>query len=253
MVQDTLAQAVHHLPAGWRGEFYAEVGSTQEVARAAVHSGAPSRSIFVADHQSAGRGRQGRSWLDRPGQALMLSILLRQSAEPRPWRSTALASVALVEALEAVLPELDDVAIKWPNDVLVGGRKLAGVLAESMWDGVQSTLIVGVGVNVHSTEDDLAAVAARATSVLLATGQRIDRGKLLLQLVHRLDAWLARPEAELQATWQSRLWGRGQRVRLMDLDRDEEVVVLGASFDGALRVRLADGREVLTNTGELIP
>ncbi len=182
----------------------------------------------------------------------MLSILLRQLGEPRLWRSTALASVALVEALDALVPKLEEGAIKWPNDVVVGGRKLAGVLAESSWDGVESVLIVGVGVNVHSSEPDLADIASPATSVWLASGTHLDRGTLLLELLKNVDRWLERPEAELQEVWQSRLWRRGQRVRLVDVELDEEVVILGADFDGALRVRRADGREVSTTTGELI-
>ncbi len=252
MVQDTLPDAIRRLPPGWRGQFYADVASTQDVARAAAKAGAPSRSIFVADFQSAGRGRQGRSWLARPGTALMLSMLLRQSGEPRPWRSTALMSVALVEALEAVLPDLAGVAIKWPNDVLIDGRKVAGVLAESTSNGAESTVIVGIGLNVLATREDLAEIPSPATSVALASGAEIDRGVLLLELVGRVDEWLTKPEAELQTTWQGRLWGRGQRARLADVDLDEEVVILGATLDGALRVRLADGRELSTTTGELM-
>jgi BirA family biotin operon repressor/biotin-[acetyl-CoA-carboxylase] ligase len=251
MHRDTLSAALECLPAGWHGRYLAEVTSTQDVARVAARSGAPSRSIFVADYQTAGRGRHGRMWLARPGQALMLSILLRQSGEPRPWRSTALASVALVGALDALVPRLTHLAIKWPNDLVVDGRKLAGVLAETASDGADWTSVVGVGVNVSSTASDLAPVGAPATSVLVEAGEPLDRGALLLELVQRIDEWLRRPEGELQAAWQSRLWGRGQRVHLADVELDEEVVILGASLDGALRVRRADGREVSTTTGEL--
>ncbi len=135
---------------------------------------------------------------------------------------------------------------------MVGGHKLAGVLAESSSDGVESALIVGVGVNVHSSARDLADLASPATSVWLASNVHLDRGVLLRELLKNVDRWLQRPEAELRGAWQARLWGRGQRVRLADVDVDEEVVILGADFDGALRVRRADGRELSTTTGELI-
>jgi BirA family transcriptional regulator, biotin operon repressor / biotin---[acetyl-CoA-carboxylase] ligase len=252
MSDEDLRGALEQLPAGWRGQFLAEVTSTQDVARAAAAAGAASKSIVVADFQTAGRGRQGRSWLARPGQALMLSLLLRRGGtEPRPWRFTALASVALAEAIEVLLPELS-VTIKWPNDLVIADRKVAGVLAESTWDGERLTVIVGVGVNVLASERDMAAVGAPATSLLIASNRTIRRDRLLLMYVAKLDRWLNRAEEDLLAAWQSRLWGKGQRVRLADIALDEEVVVLGATFDGALRVRRADGREITTTTGELI-
>jgi BirA family biotin operon repressor/biotin-[acetyl-CoA-carboxylase] ligase len=180
----------------------------------------------------------------------MLSILLREhGSEPRPWRCTAMASVALVEVLE---PRIQEVRIKWPNDVLIDGRKVAGVLAESTWDGQHLTVIVGLGLNVSTSAEALAGIDKPATSLLVASGQRFDRGELLRELIGRIDSWLGRPQEELHQAWQSRLWGRGQSVRLADLDSEQDVVILGAGFDGALRVRLADGTERSTTTGELI-
>jgi BirA family transcriptional regulator, biotin operon repressor / biotin---[acetyl-CoA-carboxylase] ligase len=252
MASDRLAAAVEALPRHWRGRFFETTDSTQDEARAAAHLGAPSRSIFVADYQRAGRGRQGRSWLAEPGVALLVSVLFRdRAAAPVPWRWTSLASVSLVDAIEEVLPGLRP-AIKWPNDVVLNDRKVAGILAESTWDGQQLLAIVGVGVNVRTDAASLAAVGAPAISLSLASGRDVDRGDLLLSLVRKMDTWLERPSADLHAAWHGRLWGRGQRLRLLDLGRDEEVVVLGAEPDGALRVRMADGTERRTTTGELI-
>jgi len=208
----------------------------------------------VADFQSAGRGRHGRTWLAQPGQALLVSILLRQPAPAaRLWRSTALAAVALAEAIEHLVPTLT-AAIKWPNDLLIDSRKVAGTLAETSSDGLSVVLIVGVGTNVNTVQDELEAIGVPATSLRVASGQTVDRGELLLAFVARLDYWLARPEADLRERWQHRLWGRGQKLRLADVDLDgqEEVVVLGATADGALRVRLPDGTERVTTTAELI-
>jgi BirA family biotin operon repressor/biotin-[acetyl-CoA-carboxylase] ligase len=240
---DGLAAAVDALPRGWRGHYFETLGSTQDQARA----GAQHRSIYVADFQSAGRGRRGRSWIAPPGAALMLSLVFRDTAS-MPLRWTTLTSVALVEAIEDIQPTLKP-AIKWPNDVLLNDRKVAGILAETTWDGVELVAIVGVGVNVNSSPPDLIPLA---TSLRLASGQHVDRGDLLRAFVRRLDQWLSRPHAELHGAWQARLWGHGQRLRLVDLGGEEEVVVLGAESDGSLRVRLADGTERLTTTGELI-
>jgi BirA family biotin operon repressor/biotin-[acetyl-CoA-carboxylase] ligase len=245
---DGLRAAVEDLPSGWNGRYFDMLGSTQDAARTAARAGAASRSLVVADYQSAGRGRQGRAWIAPPGAALMLSLVFRDTAAT-PIRWTNLASVALVEAIEELRPALKP-AIKWPNDVMLNDRKVAGILAETTWDGRELVAIVGVGVNVNSHPPDLVPFAA--TSLRLACGSAVDRGLLLRALVRSLDAWLARPVEHVHAAWQSRLWGRGQRVRLVDLGRDETVVVLGADADGSLRVRLLDGTERTTTTGELI-
>ncbi|MGI9147715.1 MAG: biotin--[acetyl-CoA-carboxylase] ligase [Chloroflexota bacterium] len=252
MVDHELAAAVAALPRTWQPRYSAMVDSTQDEARAASRQGARHRSIFVADYQRAGRGRQGRAWVAGPGVSLLVSLLFRESTHtPIPWRWTSLASVALSEAIEDVLPGLKP-AIKWPNDLLLNDRKVAGILAETSWDGLQLVAIVGVGLNVSTDLAELAMTGGAATSLRLASGRDVQRGALLHAFVDRIDDWLAQPAAVCHAAWQVRLWGRGQRLRLADLGREEEVVVLDAEPDGSLRVRLADGTVRRTMTGELI-
>jgi BirA family biotin operon repressor/biotin-[acetyl-CoA-carboxylase] ligase len=253
MADDPLQTALEALPWTWHARYFSAVESTQDEARAAMREGAPDRSIFVADYQRAGRGRQGRRWTAAPGSALTFSMLFREQTNSlaRPWRWTSLASVALVEAIDQLVPGVEP-AIKWPNDVMLGARKVAGVLAETSWNGLELHAIVGVGVNVNSGADELADFPT-ATSIRVAAGHSLERGLLLSTLVQRVDYWLARPPDELQSTWQWRLWGRGQRLRLLDLGREEEVLVLGVDDDGSLRVRLPDGTERRTTTGELLP
>jgi len=252
MATDRLAAAVDALAPPWEGHYYAALESTQDEARAAARVGAPDRSIYVSDYQHSGRGRQGRTWLAAPGTALLLSILFRDTdVAPRPWRWTSLASVALVEATDELLVT-KKAAIKWPNDVMLDDRKVAGILAENTWDGRQLLAIVGVGVNINTPPADLAALPSPATSLAIACGQDVDRGELLKALIRRMNHWLEQPVPELFKSWQSRLWGRGQRLRLLDLGEEHEVIVLGAAPDGSLRIRLPDGAERTTTTGELI-
>jgi BirA family biotin operon repressor/biotin-[acetyl-CoA-carboxylase] ligase len=149
------------------------------------------------------------------------------------------------------LPDLAP-AIKWPNDVMLGDQKVAGVLADTVSAGMEFVAVVGVGVNVNQAEVDLAELGGRATSLRIASGQHVDRGQLLLALLRRMDEWRGQPWPALHTAWRSRLWGRGQRLRLVDVGRDEEVVVLDVQLDGSLRVRLTDGTERHTTTGELI-
>jgi BirA family transcriptional regulator, biotin operon repressor / biotin---[acetyl-CoA-carboxylase] ligase len=252
MATDRLAAAVEALPLPWRGHFFEATDSTQDEARAAAQAGAPARSIFVADYQRAGRGRQGRSWLSEPGAGLLVSVVFRAEAPtPGPWRWTSLAAVSVAEAIERVVPPVR-AAIKWPNDVLLNDRKVAGILAETSWNGQHLLGIVGIGINVNTDAAALEIVGAPATSLAVYGGRPIDRAELLLELVGNIDRWLERPSDELNAAWQSRLWGHGQRLRLVDLGREEDVVVLGAYQDGSLRVRMGDGSERRTTTGELI-
>jgi biotin-(acetyl-CoA carboxylase) ligase len=136
--------------------------------------------------------------------------------------------------------------------VLLNDRKVAGILAETSWNGQHLLAIVGIGINVNTDAAALESVGAPAASLVMHGGRPVDRAELLLELVGNIDRWLERPSDELHAAWQSRLWGHRQRLRLVDLGREEDVVVLGADADGSLRVRMGDGSERRTSTGELL-
>jgi BirA family biotin operon repressor/biotin-[acetyl-CoA-carboxylase] ligase len=254
MAGDRLAGAVLSLPAPWHGHYFAVVDSTQDEAREAARHGAPTRSLFVADFQRAGRGRAQRHWLAAPGAALLLSMLFREHAETdaiRPWRYTRLASLALVQTIDRLFPQVTP-AIKWPNDVMLLLRhddaKVAGVLAETTWDGRELQVIVGIGLNVSAPPADV----PRATCLQPAVDRPIDRGELLLTFVSQVESLFSQPDDVVHAEWQSRLWRRGQRLRLLDRGVAEDVVVLGANRDGSLHVRASDGSERTTTTGELL-
>jgi BirA family transcriptional regulator, biotin operon repressor / biotin---[acetyl-CoA-carboxylase] ligase len=245
MLEDSLRVAVERLPPGWTGVFFERLGSTQDEARRAPPG--LTRVIYVADEQTAGRGRLGRTWLADAGAALLASIVL-DAPHGTPWRYTSLVSLALAEAIEQVAPPAAP-RIKWPNDLVIDGAKIAGILAESFFNGERLRVIVGAGVNVNAAP----AGVPGATYLAETTGRPIDRGALLRAFVGRLDAWLDRSPEASRAAWQARLWGRGQRLRLLDLGADQSVVVLGVEPNGALRVRLADGTERACLTGELLP
>lgn len=247
MPSDSLASAVRGLPSPWQGFWFDSVDSTQDVAREAARHGTPGQSIFVADFQSAGRGRQGRTWTAEPGTALLMSLLFRErGAQPRPWRYTSLASLALVETIQPLVAT-GAAAIKWPNDVMLDGRKVAGVLAETSFNGDDLQAIVGVGLNVAT-----APPLPGATALVEHADSPIDRGELLLRFVERLEHWLHRAFEDVHATWQGHLWARGQRLRLVDLGETNDVVVLGVREDGALLVQMPDRTQRVTTTGELL-
>ena len=225
----------------------AETGSTNADLVVLARAGAAHGAVLVADHQTAGRGRLGRTWQASPGSALLCSILLR----PEPsavvhgavW-AVALAAQSAVAALTGVTPEL-----KWPNDLMVGERKLAGVLAEGVIDPddplTLSGVVVGIGLNVGWTEPPRTDVAARAITVEELGAHPVDRrallGRLLADLAPLLDLWTRRPD-ELHARYRARLDTLGRRVRVELGDRELSGVAVDVTPDG-LAIRLADGTE----------
>jgi len=152
---------------------------------------APEGAVVAADEQTAGRGRLGRRWLAPAGRSLLCSLQLRPAiVSERLPELTGVAARACAEAISA-LTELEP-ELKFPNDVLVGGRKLAGVLAEAR----ENRVVLGIGVNVNVPAEDLPQEVDRpATSVLVETGRELDRAELLAELLERLerryDDWLS--------------------------------------------------------------
>ncbi len=241
------------LPPGWRVLHERSVISTNDLAREAARRGWPDRSVFVADYQTAGRGRHGRPWTSPPRSGLLLSVLLRPR-ETAPHAFTMLASVAVAEAVERLLAL--DPAIKWPNDVVIQDRKVAGVLAEATDDGAERVVVVGIGINVNVDAATLAELPS-ATSLMLETGVPVHRGELLVLILERLDAWLELPAAQLAAAlwpaWERRLWRRAQRVTVSDGGEVIEGIVLGGASDGTLRLGTRDGQERRILAGEILP
>src|SRR3990172_8195117 len=150
-----------------RGAFVvrAVVTSTMDVLAELAEDGAPEGTVVIADHQTAGRGRLSRSWLAPPGTALLMSILFRPDLPPeRLGHVTMAVGLGTLHALDARLLSGRRAALKWPNDVLVEGRKIAGLLAEArLSPGRPGAVIVGLGLNVHQTG---AALPEGATSLV---------------------------------------------------------------------------------------
>jgi len=167
-------------------------GSTNDDALLAARSGAPHGSLFVADEQTAGRGRRGNAWLAAPGESLLFSVLVRPQLELS--QTSALTLAVGLGLRDAIAPLVEDtVHIKWPNDLYVAGKKLAGVLVESQLQGERlQAVVVGVGLNV-ATRDFPPEIAARATSLALLGKAELERETLLQSLLNaialRLEAY----------------------------------------------------------------
>jgi BirA family transcriptional regulator, biotin operon repressor / biotin---[acetyl-CoA-carboxylase] ligase len=194
--------------------------STNERARALAAGGAPHGTLVTADAQTAGRGRQGREWTAAPGSSLLLSLVLHDAGPALPLA----AAVAVCEALPV------EAAIKWPNDIWLQRRKVAGILVEARPQ--EGWAVLGIGVNVHE-----APPIEHVTSLEGAIGVE----ELLARLVSTLDVWLSRPLAEVLAAWRSRDALLGEPVRW------ENGSGKGAGIDesGALLVDTDAGRVAL--------
>ncbi|GAC1330793.1 MAG: biotin--[acetyl-CoA-carboxylase] ligase [Mycobacteriales bacterium] len=216
----------------------AETESTNADVATAARAGADEGLVVVAERQSGGRGRLNRSWSSPPGAGLTLSVLLRPRTPAAGWGwLPLLTGVAVVAALRehAAVPA----GLKWPNDVLVDGRKCAGILAEVVGDAV----VLGVGLNVTTTVAELP--DARATSLALCGATTLDRDTLLRALLRSLATayagWLADPAA-LGPAYRSVCVTLGREVRLelpdgstvegtaADVDTEGRLVVAGTAY-----------------------
>jgi BirA family transcriptional regulator, biotin operon repressor / biotin---[acetyl-CoA-carboxylase] ligase len=236
---------------------FAEVGSTQDEALEWARSGAPEGALVVADRQTAGRGRAGRPWLSPPGRSLYLSLVLRPGRQIVPGVLTTAVGLAAAEAIEELhgLPT----RLKWPNDVVVEGRKIAGVLVETVVSGGEMTAAAaGVGINVSwEARTFPGELAGRATSISqelqrrgLELGHR--RVELLAALLeraaslYRLASSSSSDVIVQRAAARSDVLGRRVVVRLAG-GGTKEGMATRLLATGALEIETAEGKDVLSS------
>jgi BirA family biotin operon repressor/biotin-[acetyl-CoA-carboxylase] ligase len=206
--------------------------STNQRAKALAAAGAPHGTLVTADEQSSGRGRQGRVWTAAPRSAVLMSLVVRDPGEILPL----MAAVAVCDAVPG------DCAIKWPNDVWIARRKLAGILVEGRPQ--QGWAVVGVGLNVATTEFP-EGLRGSATSLRLA-GIDTDLEAVLDAVLVSLDRWLGAPTAAVLEAWSERDALRAERVRWAD----GEGIAAGIDDAGALLVDTDKG-QITLEAGEI--
>lgn len=230
----------------WSLHYEEACDSTQEMARAAAGRGVDQGWTVITDLQRQGRGRQGRTWTAPAGLALLVSTVLRPPIDVLA-KLPLLAGLAVAGGIELVTGVTTD--LKWPNDVLLGQRKLAGILIERPAD---SAAILGLGVNVNQPAVDLPEGAISLAAVL---GRRVEREPLLAAILNDLANAYERADREgvqwIVPGWRSRSSMLGQRVRFLRDGVPMEAVVLDVTEEGALRVRTLDGGELDLVAGEV--
>lgn len=253
MKERELQKALSSLPLGGL-RYFESIGSTNDEALAWASQDAPDLSLVIADEQTAGRGRSGRKWFTPPGAALAFSLILRPSAAGRthPARITGLGALALVDSLQKFGLSA---RIKWPNDVLINGRKAAGILVESAWTGeAPEAFVLGMGVNVLAASLPPAdQLLFPATSIDREAGRPIERIKLLNEILSALIRWRAKlGRDEFIKAWEDSLAFRGQQVQItLDQEPQQTGELLGLELDGSLRIRKANGESHQVQFGEI--
>ncbi|MGN6696761.1 MAG: biotin--[acetyl-CoA-carboxylase] ligase [Thermomicrobiales bacterium] len=226
---------------------YTSVPSTMPLAHDLAAAGASDGTALLADEQTAGRGRRGRAWHAPPGSASLCSIIFRSPLPPdRLFALTAAASLGIAEGVEratGLVPQ-----VKWPNDLLLGGRKVAGVLTATRLNGAAlDHVVVGFGLNVSLRPDDLPPLdqALPPTSLAIELGQAPDRLAVLQAVLESIDTAytiLRRgDEVKLLAAWRARLVGLGEWVRVETDAGPIAGRLVGADTDGALLLETAAG------------
>ena len=231
---------------------FGSVGSTMDVARDLAAAGQPEGVVVRAEEQTAGRGRLGRRWVAPPGTSLLFTVLLRPAPRVVGLLPMA-AAVAVVRAVERVTGLR--AAVKWPNDLVVSGRKFAGILVETDFVGDElAWVLLGIGVNVNwDPGAELPELAGQATGLAREAGRPIDRERLFREILLELDRAYAKLRAgwsPFQA-WRRRLITVGRRVEVVAQGQRLRGLAVGVDRTGRLRLRTDDGRLVAVGFGDV--
>ncbi len=227
---------------------HATIGSTNDEARRLAQAGAPHGTVVHADQQTAGRGRLAHTWFSPPGN-LYLSVLIR-TGQPvaRSVELGFLTALVVADTVEALLPPQSRAVLKWPNDVLVNGAKIAGILVEQ----VDEATIIGIGLNIIQAPSN----TPYAVTTIVANGGIASvedaRGILLDRLDFHLANWQSTGFAPIRALWLARSYPIGAAIRASKAGQSITGCFAGVDQDGALLLDTAQGRQRIV-AGEVVP
>ena len=217
---------------------YDTIGSTNDEIRRLAAEGAAHGTVVHADEQKSGRGRLARTWFSPPGN-LYMSVLLRLDVPPaRCAELSFVAAVAVADAVMQLLPKQAEIVVKWPNDVLVGGGKISGILLEQIDD----VIVVGIGLNVllaPSTAGYKTATIAASGGIASVDGAR---DLLLVALEQHLTTWLEDGFAPIRDIWLARSYPIGAKLRVGVQGRTVEGAFAGMGMEGALLLDTPEGQ-----------
>lgn len=227
--------------------YFDQCTSTQPIAHKLAQENAADGTIVICEEQTAGKGRLSRAWKSSKGKGIWMSVIIRPDIPPmKAPQFTLIAAVAVTRAIEDVANVRAE--IKWPNDLLINGKKCTGILTELQADidRVQA-IILGIGVNVNQDMLDFPEdIQHIATSIKMVSGSHIDRGQLVARILHHLeiytDLYVKHGFEPLKILWESYSGTLGKRIKAVMIHNTIEGVALGITNDGVLQVRTDDGK-----------
>lgn len=261
MDQKTFRTLLDDLSPGWT-TYLESTTSTNDIAQEWIRQGAPHFSVIATDHQSQGRGRVGRIWYTLPGTALAFSIILRPEIGLHLYsRFTALGTIAVCNTLNQICKSYPE--IKWPNDVLLQKKKVAGVLTEIVWNGNRpEAVVIGIGVNIENGSfPQNENLNFPATYVAAHADQPPDRFQILHGILSEIKTWYSKIDSKsFMKTWEENLAFRGEKViallnsseslkHIPDPDKAASPqnptvagTLIGITSDGLLTLKLDNGQ-----------
>lgn len=225
---------------------YDEVESTNSKANELLKQGYPSGTVVIADRQTKGKGRLGRTWISPSGKNLYMSIALKPNIPPK--YATMLTLTSVVACTTALRRYTDiPVMIKWPNDMLVDDKKVGGILTEMKIEGEKiKSAVVGIGINVNMTEQDMPdEIKEIASSLKICKGEDFSRGLLAVEIIKEFDKWYQLLERRQRKTiidrWMQLSGTIGRQVKIVLTDRELIATAEAIDEEGRLIVKLSDG------------
>ena len=246
LLPDAIARGLDTQWAGREIVHFSETDSTNRRARLLAQEGAAHGTLVVADSQTAGRGRRGRGWISPAEEGIFMSLIVRPQVHPsQVARLSLLTALAVAQAIERETGL--DARIKWPNDIVIAGRKVCGLLLEMTADeNAVHDVVAGVGINVHQREFD-PEIENTASSLDLLSGRTLSRAALVRAFLRAFEAAMALSHEEMMAAYAARSATLGSRVQVLSLTETFTGEAVGVTESGSLLVRDAAGsvREVL--------
>ncbi len=253
--QEKLKQSLDGKFIGHQLYYYDEIGSTNDEAFRLGLAGAPEGTALIANSQSAGKGRMQRVWHSPAGSNIYTSIILRPKIEPaKVSQISILAGVALAEALEKYCP--DRIKLKWPNDILINGKKVCGILSQAKITVSEVDFIVlGIGINVNINYNQFPQeIRNLATSLAMETGKEISRQELIISLYENLAKWYKKLLKEgfggIKEKWKNLSPMIGQTVEVMFREEAVSGKAIGLDDDGSLILLAAGNKKVKISAGD---
>lgn len=226
--------------------YYESCATTQSIAHDAAQNGEPDGTLIVSEEQTAGKGRLSRPWSSTARKGVWMSLIIRPALMPQQApQMTLVAAVAIVRAIEEVMKI--EATIKWPNDILIDGKKMTGILTELQSDPDRvKAIIIGIGMNINHDMDDFPEeIRDIATSLKLQSGKEVDRALLIAEILSFLELYTEMYEkhgfSPIKLLWEGYSNTAGKRIKAVMLNETLEGVALGISEEGLLELKLDDG------------